>query len=74
MQVNLDTNEVSAVVKALKSYLGDLHDELGSTESYNMREDLKQERLAIRDVISKLGGNPDDTGLSDIGANKPPWG
>ena len=38
MQVNLDQNEVNALLTALNSYLPDLREEIGKTENYDMRE------------------------------------
>ncbi len=74
MQVNLDENQVSAVLTALNYYIPQLREEIGSTEDYEMRESMKAEEAALTSVVAKLGGSIADTNLSDIGADNPPWG
>jgi hypothetical protein len=74
MQVNLDKDEVAALIDAVKSYVADLHSEINHTEDYDMREELKAREVALTSVVTKLGGSVTDTGLSDIGATNPPWG
>src|SRR3954453_12296210 len=55
MQVNLDANEVAALLDALPSYLSDLRTEIGHTENYEMRQQLKAREAALMSVISRLG-------------------
>ena len=74
MQVNLDNNEVDALIAALNWYIPQLREEIGSTEDYDMREGLKAQRAALTNVMSKLGGSVAESNLSDIGADNPPWG
>ena len=74
MQVNLNDNEVSALLDALNSYVPQLREEIGKTESYDMREDLKAQEAALGTVMSKLGGSMPSGGTNDLGANNPPWG
>jgi hypothetical protein len=74
MQINLDENEVSAVLEALNYYLPNLRDEVYKTENYDMRESLKAQEAAIKSVIAKLGGSVAESTISDIGAKNPPWG
>jgi hypothetical protein len=74
MQVNLEQNEVTALVDALNWYIPQLREEIGKTESYDMRESLKAEEAALNSVLSKIGGTLKNTGMSDIGAKNPPWG
>jgi alpha-D-ribose 1-methylphosphonate 5-triphosphate synthase subunit PhnG len=74
MQVNLEANEVAAVVDALRSYLADLRSEINHTESYDMRENLKAKEVALVSVVTRLGGSAGDIGMSDVGAKNPPWG
>ncbi len=74
MQVNLEQNEVTALIEALSSYIPQLREEIGKTENYDMREGLKAQQAALNSVLSKIGGSVANTGLSDIGAKNPPWG
>ena len=46
MQVNLEQNEVTALVDALNWYIPQLREEIGKTENYDMRESLKAEERA----------------------------
>jgi hypothetical protein len=73
MQVNLDENEVAAVLTAVQSYLSDLRSEINDTDNYDFKQVLKAQEAALTSVITKLGGSADDTDL-DIGAKNPPWG
>ena len=73
MQVNLEANEVAAVIDALNSYLSDLRSEIGDTDNYDMQEALKAQQAALTSVITKLGGSVSDPEESDLGANNPPW-
>ena len=74
MQVNLEQNELTALVDALNYYIPQLREEIGKTENYDMRESLKAEEAALKAVLSKIGGSITGSGMSDIGAKNPPWG
>ena len=74
MQVNIEDNEVEAILEALRSYLPDLREQIGSTEDYDLREALKAREAGLNSVVAKLGGSIADTNLPDIGADNPPWG
>ncbi len=74
MQVNLEANEISALLDALNSYVPQLREEIGKTENYDMREDLKAQEAALGTVIAKLGGSIPTGDGSNLGANNPPWG
>lgn len=74
MQVNLQQDEVSALLGALNSYIPQLRQTIGSTENYDMREQMKAEEQVLTGLVSKLGGSIADSNLSDIGADNPPWG
>ncbi len=74
MQVNLQENEVAAVLDALSSYIPQLREEIGKTENYDMRQDLKAQEAALTGLVSKLGGSIADTNMPDLGADNPPWG
>ena len=72
MQVNLDQNEVTALLEALNFYIPQLREEIGKTENYDMREALKTQEAALTGLVAKLGGSLPDG--SHLGANNPPWG
>jgi hypothetical protein len=74
MQINLDENEVSALLEALSTYIPNLREEIGKTESYDYREDLKAQEAILTKLVAKLGGSISSTNTPDIGAKNPPWG
>lgn len=74
MQLNLQADEVSALLQALYGYIPQLREEIGSTENYDMRESLKAQEASLTALVAKLGGSIAETNLSDIGADNPPWG
>jgi hypothetical protein len=74
MQANLDEGEVSALLTALNYYLPQLREEIGRTENYDMREQLKSQEQVMTALIAKLGGSIADTSGPNLGANNPPWG
>jgi hypothetical protein len=73
MEVNLNENEVSALLDALNSYIPQLREEIGKTENYDMRTELKAQEAALTGLVAKLGGSVSG-GTSNLGANNPPWG
>jgi hypothetical protein len=74
MQVSLNDGEVSALLTALDSYLPDLREEIGKTDDYDLREQLKAQEAALTGLIAKLGGSIADTNEPGLGASNPPWG
>jgi hypothetical protein len=74
MQLNLDENEVSALLEALSQYIPQLREEIGKTENYDMRQSLHAQEAALTSLVSKLGGSISTTNMPDLGANNPPWG
>jgi hypothetical protein len=74
MQVTLDENETAALLAALDSYIPELREEIGKTENYDMREDLKAQEAALTALVAKLGGSISTTNSPDLGAKNPPWG
>jgi hypothetical protein len=74
MQLNLDENEVSALLEALSQYIPQLREEIGSTENYDMRQSLHAQEAALTGLVSKLGGSISTTNMPDLGADNPPWG
>ena len=74
MQVNLDTNEVAALLDVLDSYLPQLREEIGRTDNYDMREALKSQEQTLVALVTKLGGSIGGGNSSNLGAKNPPWG
>lgn len=74
MQVTLQENEVAALLAALDQYIPGLREEIGKTESYDYREELKAQQAALSSVLAKLGGSISSTNSPDLGAKNPPWG
>jgi hypothetical protein len=74
MQINLDENEVSALLEALNTYIPNLREEIGKTESYDYREGLKAQEAVLTSLVAKLGGSISTTNSPDVGAKNPPWG
>ncbi len=74
MQVNLNEGEVSALLTALNWYIPELREEIGKTEDYDMREQLKAQETALTGLIAKLGGSIADTNEPGLGVDNPPWG
>ena len=74
MQLDLNEDEASALVDALNYYIPQLREEIGKTENYDMREDLKAQEGTLTALIAKLGGSISTTNRPDLGAKNPPWG
>jgi hypothetical protein len=74
MQVNLDQNELSALLAVLNSYLPGLRAEIGDTDNHDMRENLKAQEATLTDLIVKFGGSVEDSENHNLGAKNPPWG
>jgi len=74
MQVTLQEDEVAALLTALDQYIPTLREEIGKTENYDYREDLKAQEAALKGLVAKLGGSISSTNSPDIGAKNPPWG
>jgi hypothetical protein len=73
MQVNLDQNEINALLHVLDSYLPTLRAEIGDTDDYDMRQNLHAEEATLTGLIAKLGGSIGDTDNPDLGTKNPPW-
>lgn len=72
MQLNLDDNELSALLNVLNSYIPELRDEIIHTDSYDMREELKAQEQTLRALVTKLSGSTTGGISSDAGATNPP--
>lgn len=55
MEITLDANEVDVVGRTLRNFLGDLRMEISNTEKYDLRQSLKADEDAIKQVLTKLG-------------------
>jgi hypothetical protein len=73
MQVNLEANEVAALLNVLNSYIPQLREEIGKTEKYDMREELKAQEQTLIGIVTRLGGSMAGGSGSNLGAKNPPW-
>ena len=73
MQINLEANEVAALLNVLSSYIPQLREEIGKTENYNMREELKAQEQTLNSLISRLGGALQGNEGTNLGVKNPPW-
>jgi len=55
--VNLELNkeEAELVTRVLADYLGNLRMEIGNTDSYDWRQDLKGDEERLKAVLARLG-------------------
>ena len=74
MQVDLTDDEVANLLGALDQYIPGLREEIGKTEDYDYREELKAQEAALRRVVTKLGGSGSSRNTPNLGAKNPPWG
>jgi hypothetical protein len=74
MQVDLNEDEVAALMAALDQYIPGLREEIGKTENYDLREELKAQEASLQRVVTKLGGSGSGASSPSLGANNPPWG
>ena len=54
IRIELNPREAQALQHALKSYLSDLHDEIVHTDSYDYREQLKQEQALLDSLVTRI--------------------
>ena len=59
MELSIDQNESTVLQQVLSQYLSDLRSEIAGTESYDMRQNLKQQEQVIGKLLSKLSGGKD---------------
>lgn len=74
MNVTLQPDETNALIQALSYYIPQLREEIGKTEDYDMRQDLRAQAVALTGFLTKIGGSIADTDLPNVGAKNPPWG
>jgi len=54
--LTLSASERAAVRSAMESYVTELRSEIGHTERYELREELKSKRMLLEGVLRRLGG------------------
>jgi hypothetical protein len=54
VQVEFEDKDAGLMKEILESYLFELTDEIGKTDKFSFREDLKHKRDFVKDVISKI--------------------
>ena len=56
MQLILDTAETDLLLNVLNRFVADLREEIGKTENYDMRQDLKAREVTLKGMIQRLAG------------------
>jgi len=51
----LSASERAALRSAMETYVTDLRSEIGHTERYELREELKSKRMLLEGVLRRLG-------------------
>ena len=54
MDISLVTKEQEILAWALKSAISDLGDEIAHTEKYELRQDLKERRSVLQEILGRL--------------------
>jgi hypothetical protein len=54
MQINLDATEAELLRSILEQHLGDLRMEIGKTENFEMRNDLKRNEDTLNQILGRL--------------------
>jgi len=54
MELKLDQPEAGLLIDILESHLGDLRMEIGKTENFDMRNDLKHDEEMLKSMIARL--------------------
>ncbi len=74
MNVTLQPDEKDALIQALSYYIPQLREEIGSTENYDMRQDMHAQVVALTGLLTRIGGSIADTDMPNVGTKNPPWG
>ena len=56
MDLTLTTDEAALVRNILDRHLSLLREEIGKTENYNMRQDLKGDEVTLKALLQRLEG------------------
>jgi hypothetical protein len=62
IRIELSPEEAEALQHVLRSYLSDLHDEIVHTDSYDYREQLKQQQALLDGLLHRVGATVGSTG------------
>jgi len=54
MELLLDVAETDLLLNVLNRFLADLREEIGKTESFQMRQDLKHDEATLKALIQRL--------------------
>ena len=54
MDLSLDTKEQEILGLVLAGAISDLGDEIGHTEKYEFRQDLKERKTVLRELLERL--------------------
>lgn len=54
MDLSLDTKEQETLALALTSAISDLGDEIAHTEKFEFRQDLKERKHVLREILGRL--------------------
>ena len=54
MAITLERDDAEMVLAILKRYLGALKEEIGKTENYDWRQDMKRDEERIKALIARL--------------------
>jgi hypothetical protein len=54
MELTLQDSEVNFLLRVLEQTLSDLRMEISNTESYDMRQQLKQDELVLKSILRRL--------------------
>lgn len=54
MQVNLEPTEASLLLSILDSSLGDLRMEIGKTENFDLRNELKRREESLKNILARV--------------------
>jgi hypothetical protein len=57
MELILDTKEQEILTSALTSAISDLGPEIAHTEKYELRQELKERKNVLREILGRLSGN-----------------
>ncbi|MGH2588805.1 MAG: hypothetical protein ACRDJE_28105 [Dehalococcoidia bacterium] len=55
MQLTLEADEAAVLKDALTQYLADLRGEIGMTDDYGTRQELKQREATLQKIVNQLG-------------------
>lgn len=62
IRIELSPEEAEALQHVLRSYLSDLHDEIVHTDSYDYREQLKQQQALLDGLLHHIGATVGSSG------------